>query len=496
MRIITPVLLAGGVGTRLWPLSRRSYPKQFARLTSDESLFQQSAKRLSGSFDVNEAYCFGKPLCLTTDAYRFIIGEQLQAVGIDPGPILIEPAAKNTAPAVLAACLYSLQQNPDAVLLVAPSDHVIPDTEEFHASIASGMEAVLGGTIAVFGIQPDRPETGYGYLELAASSEPDLASPASQKRKSVTLERFVEKPDRATAEAMLDTGRFLWNAGIFLFRADVMLEAFHQHAEALVAPVSRAVEDGHADLGFWRLDPEAWESCDNISIDYAVMERAENLAVVPYDGGWSDLGDWQAIWQATDKDSLGVGLRGPATAFECRNVLLHAESSAQQLVGLGLEDIIAIAMPDAVLVARQDKAQEVGALVSMLKQQEVVQAETLLKDYRPWGWFESLILVAGSDNLSDGFQVKRIHVKPGGMLSLQSHRHRSEHWVVVQGLARVTVNDRVSQLARGESVFIPQTALHRLENPHDEALVLIEIQTGTYLGEDDIIRHSDIYDRS
>ena len=496
MKTITPVLLAGGVGTRLWPLSRRSYPKQFAMLAGDESLFQQSAKRLSGSFGVNDAYCFGKHLCLTSDAYRFIIGEQLQAVGIDPGPILIEPAARNTAPAVLAACLYALQQDPDAVLLVAPSDHVIPDTEAFHAAIASGMEAVLGGAITVFGIKPDRPETGYGYLELAAATEADLASPASENRKIMPLERFVEKPDLATAQAMLDAGGFLWNAGIFLFRAAVMLEAFHEHAKALVEPVSRAVEDGHADLGFWRLEPEAWASCVNISIDYAVMEKAANLAVVPYDGGWSDLGDWQAVWQATAQDAQGVGLSGPATAVECRNVLLRAESGAQQLVGLGLEDIIAVAMPDAVLVARRDKAQAVGAMVSLLKQQQVVQAETLPKDYRPWGWFESLILVAGSGAHSDGFQVKRIHVKPGGMLSLQSHRHRSEHWVVVQGSARVTVDDRVLQLSRGESVFIPQTAVHRLENPHDEALVLIEIQTGAYLGEDDIIRHADVYARS
>ena len=468
-------MLAGGSGTRLWPLSRKSYPKQFSQIIGETSLFQQSALRLTSSATVR----FAAPLTLTNADFRFIIGEQLHAAGIESGPILIEPAVKNTAPAVLAACLYAMKTDPDAVLLVSPSDHVIPDTDAFHTAIARGMAEVSKGKIVTFGITPTRPETGYGYLELETIA---TDAPAS-------LSRFVEKPDAQQAQAMLSSGMYLWNAGIFLFRARDMRAAFAAHAPALLGPVERAVDTGAADLGFWRLEAEAWAQCEAISIDYAVMEKADNLVAVPFSAGWSDLGDWNAVWAEQGPDKDGVVASGDALALDCRNVLLRAENSGQQLVGLGLEEIIAVAMPDAVLVAHKTRSQDVKAVVTALAAKGAAQAKTFPIDHRPWGWFESLINAAH-------FQVKRIHVNPGAALSLQSHRHRSEHWVVVAGQARVTVDEAVLLLGEGESVYVPVGAVHRMENPGSAPMVLIEVQTGSYLGEDDIIRYEDKYART
>ena len=469
-----PILLAGGSGTRLWPLSRKSYPKQFAQLISDQSLFQQSAKRLVTSKNLN----FSTHLTLTNADFRFIISEQLQSIGIDPGEILIEPEGKNTAPAILAACLYTTQKNPDAILLVSPSDHVIPDQQAFHVAISKGLEAVKSGQIVTFGIAPDRPETGYGYLELAQKSEDE----------PVALNRFVEKPDAENAQKMLDAGHYLWNAGIFMFRAKDMVAAFQQHCPELLNPVQASIDEGQNDLGFFRLAPEPWSQCSNISIDYAVMEKAKNLVAVPFRAGWSDLGGWDAVWEEQSPDQNGVVASGSATAIDCSNTLLRSEHTDLELVGLGLDNIIAVAMPDAVLVAHKDKAQDVKDVVSALKQKGAPQAEQFPKDHRPWGWFESLVI-------TEQFQVKRIHVNPGAALSLQSHQFRSEHWVVVQGTATVTVNDDVFDLAESQSVYIPQGAIHRMENKSDEPMVLIEVQTGTYLGEDDIVRYEDIYSR-
>ena len=473
-RNIYPILLAGGSGTRLWPLSRKSHPKQFARLISDHSLFQQSAARLSTSDQLN----FNKPLTLTNADFRFIISDQLQAIGIDPGEILIEPEGKNTAPAILAACLYIMQKNPDAILLVSPSDHVIPDQQAFHQVIEGGLDAVQSGHIVTFGITPDRPETGYGYLELAQKS---INEP-------VALKRFVEKPDAENAQKMLAAGNYLWNAGIFMFRAKDMVEAFQNYCPYLLQPVQASIDEGKKDLGFFRLAPHPWSQCQNISIDYAVMEKADNLVAVPFRAGWSDLGGWDAVWQEQSPDQNGVITYGSATAMDCSNTLLRSESSDLELVGLGLNNIIAVAMPDAVLVAHKDKAQQVKEVVSTLKEKGAPQAEKFPKDHRPWGWFESLIV-------TEQFQVKRIHVNPGAALSLQSHKYRSEHWVVVKGTATVTVNDDVFDLGESQSVYIPQGAIHRMENKTDHSMVLIEVQTGTYLGEDDIVRYEDIYSR-
>ena len=470
---IIPVILCGGSGTRLWPLSRKSYPKQFVQLMGQETLFQASARRLSGSGD---ALRFDAPMVLTNSDFRFIVTEQLQEIGIDPGAILIEPEGRNTAPAILAAALRAA---PEAVLLVAPSDHVVPDVAAFHAAVARGLEAVAKGKLVTFGIAPTHAETAYGYLELAEASRNGAAVP---------LSRFVEKPDASRAAEMLAAGNFMWNAGIFLFRAGDIVAAFEAHAPDLLAPVREAVEQAKPDLGFLRLAPEAWGKADDISIDYAVMEKAENLSVVPFDGGWSDLGGWDAVWRESGPDADGVVTSDGATAIDCRNSLLRADGDRLEVVGIGLDNIMAVAMNDAVLVADMSRAQDVKKAVTALKEKQAVQATQFPKDHRPWGWFESLVV-------GDRFQVKRILVHPGAALSLQSHFHRSEHWIVVEGTARVTVDDEVKLVTENQSVYIPLGAVHRMENPGKVPMVLIEVQTGAYVGEDDIVRYEDVYAR-
>jgi len=468
---ITPVLLCGGSGTRLWPLSRKSYPKQFTALVGDESLFQSSAQRLSGPG-------FGAPLVITGADFRFIVTEQLAQIGIENGTVLIEPEGRNTAPAILAAALHLVTSDPDALMLVAPSDHVIPDPRAFAAAVEAGVGLARDGALVTFGITPDRPETGYGYLEL---SQPATQDP-------VALKRFVEKPDHDTAQAMLANGNYLWNAGIFLFSAKAIIAAFEAHAPGLVTPVKAAVEGMQADLSFFRLSPEPWSNVEDISIDYAVMEQADNLYVVPFDGAWSDLGGWDAVRRESQLDETGNALGGPATAIDCEGSLLRSESDGLELVGIGLKNTLVVATPDAVLVADQSRAQDVKQAVDALKAKQAKQATEFPRDHRPWGWFETLAL-------GDRFQVKRIVVKPGAALSLQSHHHRSEHWIVVQGTAKVTVDETVQLVTENQSVYIPLGATHRMENPGKLPMVLIEVQTGAYLGEDDIVRYEDVYAR-
>ncbi|CUW97783.1 mannose-1-phosphate guanylyltransferase/mannose-6-phosphate isomerase [Agrobacterium genomosp. 2] len=471
--MITPILMCGGSGTRLWPLSRKSYPKQFVPLMGERTLFQQAAMRLSGPG-------YGKPIAITGSDFRFIVTEQLAEARIDSGAILIEPEGRNTGPAVMAAALHALEADPEAVLLVAPSDHVIAELESFRAAVVKGLSAVAEGRIVTFGITPDRPETGYGYLELADAIKDDGAP--------VALKRFVEKPDHATAEKMLAAGTFLWNAGIFLFAAKDMVVAFDTHAPQIAEPVRRALCEGQKDLGFLRLAPGPWAEAEAQSIDYAVMEHADNLSVVPYSGAWSDLGDWDAVAREMENTGDGTAVSGPVTNIDCRDTLLRSEVEGLELVGIGLDGIVAVATPDAVLVAHKSRAQDVKLAVSALKEKGAAQAESFPKDHRPWGWFETLVL-------ADRFQVKRIVVHPGAVLSLQSHHHRAEHWIVVQGTARVTVNDTVKLVTENQSVYIPVGAVHRMENPGKMPMVLIEVQTGSYLGEDDIIRYEDVYSR-
>lgn len=472
---IHPILLCGGSGTRLWPLSRKSYPKQFAKLMGEESLFQASAKRLSGDG-------FAAPVVLTGDPFRFIVTEQLAQTEMAPAGILIEPEGRNTAPAVLAAALWQAEKDPQSLMLVAPSDHVIPDPAAFRAAVQAATPRALAGDLVTFGITPTRPETGYGYLELAAGADAAASTPQS-------LARFIEKPDAARAADMLDAGNFLWNAGIFLFTAETILTAYRTHAPALVDAVSAALSSADADLGFTRLDPDAWSGAEDISIDYAIMEKANNLAVMPFSAGWSDLGGWDAVWLESGPDGSGNVCSDEATAIDCTDTLLRSETPGQQVVGIGLEDMMVVSMSDAVLVAPKSQAQRVKEAVAALKAKGASQAVQLPRDFRPWGWYESLI-VGGR------FQVKRIVVNPGASLSLQSHHHRSEHWIVVEGTAKVTVDDDVKLLSENQSVYIPLGAIHRMENPGKLPMVLIEVQTGSYLGEDDILRYEDIYARS
>lgn len=472
--LIHPVLLCGGSGTRLWPLSRKSYPKQFVKLTGDESLYQASARRLSGAG-------FAAPTIVTAADFRFIAIEQLAALEIAPADVLIEPSAKNTAAAICAAALSLEARAPGALMLVAPSDHVIPDATRFRDAVQAAAPAASAGQLVTFGIRPDRAETGYGWLELS-SPTPDFA-PEPQPLRS-----FVEKPDLAKAEALLAGGMHLWNSGIFLFSTPAILDAFAAHAPEVLSAARAAFKAAEKDLSFTRLAPSPWAEQPDISIDYAVMERAPNLSVIPYAGAWSDLGDWQAVWREAEVDNTGTATAGPASALDCHDTLLQATSEAQQLVGIGLTDIIAVAMPDAVLVAHKDRAQEVKQAVAALKAKSVPQAETLPRDYRPWGWYESLVI-------GPRFQVKRIVVHPGAALSLQSHHHRAEHWIVVEGTAKVTVDTEVKLIAENQSVYIPLGAIHRMENPGKVPLTLIEVQTGSYLGEDDIIRYEDVYAR-
>ncbi|PJE31695.1 mannose-1-phosphate guanylyltransferase/mannose-6-phosphate isomerase, partial [Pseudooceanicola lipolyticus] len=349
------------------------------------------------------------------------------------------------------------------------------------AAVEAGAEAARAGRLVTFGIRPDRAETGYGYLELAEDPGDFTARP-------LALKRFVEKPDAAGAAEMLAAGTYLWNAGIFLFSVQTILAAFRAYAPGLIDPVQAALAEGQPDLGFFRLAPEPWAGAEDISIDYAVMERADNLSVVPFAAGWSDLGGWDAVWREAPRDGRGVAVSGPATALDCDDTLLRSEDSRLEVVGIGLKNIVAVAMPDAVLVADAARAQEVKQAVAALKAKGAAQAESFPLDHRPWGWFESLVI-------GDRFQVKRIHVHPGAALSLQSHHHRSEHWIVVEGTAKVTVDGEVKLVTENQSVYIPLGAVHRMENPGKVPMVLIEVQTGSYLGEDDIIRYEDVYAR-
>ncbi len=476
MKNIYPVLLAGGSGTRLWPLSRKSYPKQFSSLISDQSLFQRAAMRLRSSDEVE----FRAPITVTNNDFRFIVAEQLQAVGIDPGSILIEPEAKNTAPAILAASLFAFAKDPNSILLVCPADHMIDNVFDFHAAIKMGLKPASGGEIVTFGPMPNRPETGYGYLELS-----DI-TPNSDG--VCRVKRFHEKPTRERAVQMISNGNCLWNAGIFLFRANDMISAFEKLAPETLSLTSDAVSKSKPDLGFLRLDPGPWASLENTSIDYCIMEKLQNLIVVPYSSKWTDLGGWEAVWSESDKDLNGNAVSKGAYSIDCVDSLIRTESPNQKIVGLGLDSIIAISMADAVLVANKNRSQEVGKVVDLLKSYKVEQATTYPKDHRPWGWFESLII-------DEKFQVKRILVNPGQALSLQSHNHRSEHWIVVQGTARVTINSEVKFVGEGSSTFVPLGAKHRLENPGSTPMVLIEVQIGNYLGEDDIVRYEDVYAR-
>lgn len=471
---ITPILLAGGSGTRLWPLSRKSYPKQFARILGEESLFQKTARRLACDM-------FGAPVVITGDPFRFIVVEQLASVEIAPRAVLLEPLARNTAPAVVSAALMVAETDPTALLLIAPADHVIPDVSEFCATVTAAAKDAALGRIVTFGISPTRPETGYGYLRIADGGDAEAKEPQP-------LANFVEKPDADTAARMIAEGGHLWNAGIFLASASTLIAAFEEHAPEILSCVRSAVAGAKCDLGFTRLDPDPWAELPDLSIDYSIMEKASNLVVMPYAGAWSDLGGWEAVWQEFCPNQDGNATGEGALAIDCTDTFLLSESPRQRIVGIGLDDIVAVAMRDAVLVVKKSQSQRAKEAVVALRKIEASEADCFPIDHRPWGYFESL-------SRGERFQVKRIVVRPGAALSLQSHHHRAEHWVVVEGTARVTINEDVRLICENQSVYIPLGATHRMENPGKVDLILIEVQTGSYLEEDDIVRYEDVYSR-
>ena len=470
---IYPVILCGGSGTRLWPLSRRSFPKQFSHINSEYTLFQQSVNRLIGED-------FASPIIVTGDDFRFIVADQMAEVKREPQSIIVEPEPRNTAPAVLAAALNVAKENQDGLVIVMPSDQVIENSIAFREAVLAAVPDAEAGKIVTFGITPTAPETGYGYLEL---EETNVVG-----NSPIALKSFVEKPTLENAQKMLDAGNFLWNAGIFLFKASVMIDAYKKLLPQTLDAVSRSLQEAKEDLSFLRPEKSHWNMAQNISIDFGIMEHFSPISAMPYDKGWSDLGGWNAVWENSSPDLNGVVAHNNATAIECRDVLLRSESDNLELVGIGLEDIIAIAMPDAVVVAKKSESQRVKEAVNALSKKSKRQATAFPKEHRPWGWYESLVT-------GNHFQVKRIFVKPGAALSLQSHLHRAEHWVVVEGTAKVTVSEREQLLSANESIYIPIGEKHRLENPGKIPVVLIEVQTGAYLGEDDIIRYQDVYSR-
>ena len=471
--MICPVILCGGSGTRLWPVSRSNFPKQFVQLHGDGSLFRQSALRVS-------TRDFRSPIIITTSQFRFTVADQLQAIGVEPASIVLEPFGRNTAPAVAIASLLVAQSAPDGLLLVTPSDHVIPDDRHFRAAVNAAIFTAKSGKIVTFGIRPTRPETGYGYLQIGTEGQGGCRD----------LTRFVEKPNEAAARDMIAGGDYLWNAGIFLFRADVMLKAFEAYAPDILDAARNALDASKSDLDFIRLGEKEWSELTSTSIDYSIMEKADNLSVMPYDGEWSDLGSWSAVAeQSRDRaDHRGNVVSDNSYLIESEGSYLRSHDKNIKLIGIGLKDIIAVATADAVLVAAKDQSQRVRDIVDLMKADGVKQATEFKQDFRPWGWFESLAI-------GDRFQVKRIVVKPGGILSLQSHKYRAEHWVVVEGTAEVTIGDEIQPVAENQSVYVPLGAIHRLKNPGNENMTLIEVQTGSYLGEDDIVRHEDLYAR-
>jgi mannose-1-phosphate guanylyltransferase/mannose-6-phosphate isomerase len=470
MSEIVPVILCGGVGSRLWPLSRKSLPKQFAPLIGTQSLFEAAVNRV----DRDE---FADPIVVTSSDHRFLAEKQLRDCGCF-GSILLEPEGKNTAPAVFAAAHHVTKHSGDALLLVMPSDHLIPDQDAFRKMVLAGRAAAEAGAIVTFGVAPDRPETGYGYIELG---QPSTGA-------AFAVSKFHEKPDQTAAQQMLDAGHYVWNAGIFLFRASAMLALGKAFELEMLAAVQAAIDAAREDKNFWHIDKAAWGKIQGQSVDYAILEKTDQIACVRFSGAWSDLGDWNAVAGQLPHDGEGNFLTGTASQIDCQNTTLWSASDGTQLVGLGLENIVTVVMDDAVLVADAARMQDVRDVVEHLETAGISQANQHAKDYRPWGWFESLVN-------QPGYQVKRLHVYPGAALSLQSHQHRSEHWVVVFGTASVVRDDEVLTLATNESVYIHVGQKHRLANETDAPLTVIEVQTGDYLGEDDIVRYEDLYRR-
>ncbi len=479
MQALIPVVLSGGSGTRLWPLSREKYPKQLLPLIGEDSLLQATVRRVEGIAGVQLA----APMVVCNEEYRFVIAEQLRLMGKE-GSILLEPMGRNTAPALTLAALAAMRDGADPILLVMPADHVILDTPAFQSVVRQGAALADAGAVVTFGITPDSPETGYGYIQ---------SGDAFGGNGAARIARFVEKPDLATAQTYLDDGSYSWNSGLFMMRASVWLAAIGACRADILAACRTAWEQGSADGEFLRVGKEAFGQCPADSIDYAVMERiaAGELAlpagvVIPLSAGWSDVGAWDALWKVLPKDGDGNVAQGDVFLHDCRNTL--AMSEGRLVACIGVDNMVIVETPDAILVAHKDKTQDVKKIVDRLKRDQRAEGQLHRKVFRPWGSYDGV-------DAGERFQVKRIIVKPGATLSLQMHHHRAEHWIVVRGTAKVTRGDSTYLVSENESTFIPLGTRHRLENPGCVALEMIEVQSGSYLGEDDIVRFEDVYGR-
>jgi len=470
---IHPVILSGGAGTRLWPLSRASYPKQLLKLSSQRTMLQDTVAR--GLIDVG----FAAPLLVCNEEHRFLVDDQLQQIGIKPQAILLEPKARNTAPAVAVAALWLLARDPDALMLVQPSDHVIASPADFHRAVMRGLAAAQEGRLVTFGIKPVRPDTGYGYIQSGEA--------LSGGDGVFTVDRFVEKPDRETAQRFVDSGAFFWNSGIFLLGARAFLGELSRINPDMLEACERAVRDGQEDLAFFRLDAGPFGDAPSLSIDHAVMEHTSRAAVVPVDMAWNDVGSWPALRDIATADGDGNVLQGDVLAERMTNSYVRSEG--RLVAAVGLDNVVVVATDDAVLVADANAAGEISGIVSKLRGQNRTESQQHVTCHRPWGNYRSV-------DAGDRFQVKRITVKPGAKLSLQKHYHRAEHWVVVHGTAIVQRGEERMLVRENESVYIPIGTEHRLENPGKLPLQLIEVQSGPYLGEDDIVRVSDSYGRA
>jgi mannose-1-phosphate guanylyltransferase / mannose-6-phosphate isomerase len=470
--MLIPMILSGGSGTRLWPVSRKNLPKQFLSLAGTDTLFQQTVRRAGGLPDAAD------PIVVAADDHRFLAAEQLQELGIRSANILLEPVARNTAPAIATGALCAMARDPDALILVLPADHLIGDTASFVEAVARALPLARQDWLVTFGIRPDRPETGFGYIQRGAALEGD----------TFQVKQFVEKPKLDVAGQYVASGDFDWNSGMFLFKAARYLEELGQHAPAMLQAARAAYEAANTDLDFIRLDKAAFESAPNDSIDYAVMEKTARAAVVPVACGWSDIGSWDALWMSAEKDANGNRAEGDVITIDTKGSLIRSHD--RHLVAtVGLDDVVVVTTPDATLVARRDKSQDVKRVVDELKKAGRTEHDLHRVVRRPWGSYDSL------EN-GDRFQVKRIVVKPGAALSLQMHHHRAEHWIVVKGVAEVTCDDKVFLLAENQSTYLPLGSKHRLRNPGKVPVELIEVQSGSYLGEDDIVRFDDVYGRA
>jgi len=467
---IIPVILSGGSGTRLWPLSRKQYPKQYLPLVGDNTMLQDTILRLNGLDNLTD------PIIVCNADHRFLVAEQCQQIDIKNPTILLEPVGRNTAPAIAAAALQSLKTSDDTVLLVLSADHVIQDIDAFHEAINIANNQAQEGKLATFGIVPTDANTGYGYIKSSKNNTDG----------AYKVEEFVEKPDLETAEKYLDQGNYLWNSGMFMFKADTLIDELTTHSPDIVKLVSDAVNNAKQDLDFIRLDNQAFESSPSDSIDYALMEKSNNVVVVPLDAGWSDVGSWSTLYDIGVKDSSGNVLKGDVTVKDTTNTYIYA--SHHMVTTVGVDNLVVIDTPDATFIASQDKAHEVKSIVESLQKKGRDEAHSNRKVYRPWGWYDSI-------EVGKHFQVKRLHVNPGAKLSLQMHHKRAEHWVVVSGIATAINGEDVLTLTEGDSTYIPIGTTHGLENKTNEQLEIIEVQSGTYLGEDDIVRFEDIYGR-